>query len=258
MRIVIILAALLGAVNTSLMCIHPPENENRVEAARQHVQPALGEHFGKAVFIRIIKEDKAFELWVQEKDGHWHLLKTYEIAGMSGTCGPKTAEGDPWVVGIQDPDHAQGSVPLGVVELKKDIPAEQKETIRKEILQMCDELLEERGKPSDVTFIDEMLHTALAKHDYRALDAGHEYIKEQILGALTITDEGLLGDANSDGVVDYVDAIYVLEYDAKLRAADELALHLCDVNGDGAVDYVDAIFILEYDAKLITKFPAAV
>ena len=78
------------------------------------------------------------------------------------------------------------------------------------------------------------------------------------LGALTITYEGLLGDANSDGVVDYVDAIYVLEYDAKLRTADELAYGLCDVNGDGAVDYVDAIFILEYDAKLITKFPAAV
>ena len=90
-----------------------------------------------------------------------------------------------------------------------------------------------------------------------ATDAGHEYIKEQILNALTITYEGLLGDANNDGVVDYVDAIYVLEYDAKLRAADELALHLCDVNGDGAVDYVDAIFILEYDAQLITKFPAA-
>ena len=91
-----------------------------------------------------------------------------------------------------------------------------------------------------------------------ATDDGHEYIKEQILGALTITYEGLLGDANSDGVVDYVDAIYVLEYDAKLREADELALHLCDVNGDDVVDYVDAIFILEYDAKLIDKFPAAV
>jgi long-chain acyl-CoA synthetase len=82
------------------------------------------------------------------------------------------------VVGIQDPDHAQGSVPLGVVELKKDIPAEQKETIRKEILQMCDELLEERGKPSDVTFIDEMLHTALAKHDYRALT---EMFKDHVI-----------------------------------------------------------------------------
>ena len=91
-----------------------------------------------------------------------------------------------------------------------------------------------------------------------ATDDGHEYIKEQILGALTITYEGLLGDANSDGVVDYVDAIYVLEYDAKLRTADELAYGLCDVNGDGEVDYVDAIFILEYDAKLIDKFPAAV
>ena len=34
-----------------------------------------------------------------------------------------------------------------------------------------------------------------------ANDDGHEYIKEQILGALTITYEGLLGDANSDGVV---------------------------------------------------------
>lgn len=94
MRTVIILAALLGAVITCLMSIHAPKNEDRVEAARQHVQPGLREHFGKAVFIRIIKEDKAFELWVQEKDGHWHLLKTYEIAGMSGTLGPKTAEGD--------------------------------------------------------------------------------------------------------------------------------------------------------------------
>ena len=58
--------------------------------------------------------------------------------------------------------------------------------------------------------------------------------------------------------MDYVDAIYVLEYGADLRAADQLALHLCDVNSDDVVDYVDAIFILEYDAKLITKFPAAV
>ena len=91
-----------------------------------------------------------------------------------------------------------------------------------------------------------------------ATDDGHEYIKEQILGALTITSEGLLGDANSDGIVDYVDAIYVLEYGADLRAADQLALHLCDVNSDDVVDYVDAIFILEYSVGIITKFPAAV
>lgn len=78
-----------------LICMNLiPESGDRVENARQRVQAGLGEHFGKPIFIRIIKEDKDFELWVQEKDGHWHILKTYEIAGMSGTLGPKTAEGD--------------------------------------------------------------------------------------------------------------------------------------------------------------------
>ena len=74
------------------------------------------------------------------------------------------------VVGIPDPGHAQGFVPLGVVELKRTLPAgADKEAIRREIMELCDELLEERGKPADITFIDEMLHTALSKHDYRKL-----------------------------------------------------------------------------------------
>lgn len=70
----------------------PPEQ--RVATARQNVQPELGEHFGKPVFIRIIKEDYELELWVQEADKNWHCIKTYEIAGMSGDLGPKTREGD--------------------------------------------------------------------------------------------------------------------------------------------------------------------
>lgn len=68
--------------------------EDRVATARKNVKSELGEHFGKPVFIRIIKEDYLFELWVQEADGTWRILKTYEIAGMSGEIGPKTAEGD--------------------------------------------------------------------------------------------------------------------------------------------------------------------
>ncbi len=67
---------------------------DRVAAAREHVAPALAGHFGKPVFIRIIKEDFEFELYVQEQNGSWQLLKTYEIAGMSGDIGPKTREGD--------------------------------------------------------------------------------------------------------------------------------------------------------------------
>lgn len=74
------------------------------------------------------------------------------------------------VVGIPDPNHAQGDVPIGIVELKSTLEGEiDKEAIRKEILDLCDEELEERGKCADVVFIDKMLHTALEKHDYRKL-----------------------------------------------------------------------------------------
>lgn len=74
-------------------CEAPPP-EQRVKTARQNSTPTLGRHFGKPVFIRIIKEDYEFELYVQEPDHSWQLVKTYEIAGMSGDIGPKTREGD--------------------------------------------------------------------------------------------------------------------------------------------------------------------
>lgn len=70
----------------------PPEE--RVSTARKNAEPTLGQHFGKPVFIRIIKEDYEFELYVQQPDGNWKLAKTYDIAGMSGDIGPKTREGD--------------------------------------------------------------------------------------------------------------------------------------------------------------------
>ncbi len=65
----------------------------RVATARAHVQPELGEFFGAPVFIRIIKEARTLELWVQ-RGSEWSVLKSYPIAGMSGTLGPKLREGD--------------------------------------------------------------------------------------------------------------------------------------------------------------------
>lgn len=67
--------------------------EDRVLCARQNAEDVLGELFGRPLFIRIIKEDLLLELWVRQID-RWHMLKAYSIAGMSGTLGPKTAEGD--------------------------------------------------------------------------------------------------------------------------------------------------------------------
>lgn len=82
---------ILISVLMSTLCEGKP---NRDVVARQNVQPMLGEHFGKPVFIRIIKEEYLLELWLKEPDGKWSILKTYDIAAMSGDLGPKTAEGD--------------------------------------------------------------------------------------------------------------------------------------------------------------------
>jgi len=98
-------------------------------------------------------------------DGH----KVFPVS-IEGVIGRHKAVGSCAVIGIPDPDHAQGDVPIGIVELKSTLTGDvDKEKIRLEILAMCDELLEERGKCADVVFIDKMLHTALEKHDYRKL-----------------------------------------------------------------------------------------
>lgn len=66
----------------------------RVAQARAHVQDDLQDHFGKAVFLRILKEERLLELWLQDDDGDWDCFRTYPIAGMSGQLGPKTKQGD--------------------------------------------------------------------------------------------------------------------------------------------------------------------
>ena len=98
-------------------------------------------------------------------DGH----KVFPIQ-IEKVIGKHKAVGTCAVVGIQDPHHAQGQQPLGIVELKSTLAADaDREAIRKEILTMCDQECEERGKPIDLVFIDEMLHTAMGKNDYRRL-----------------------------------------------------------------------------------------
>ena len=65
---------------------------DRVQPARERVACTLSQHFGKPVFIRIIKQERVLELWVKMEV--WKRIKRYAILGMSGDPGPKTAEGD--------------------------------------------------------------------------------------------------------------------------------------------------------------------
>lgn len=68
--------------------------ENRPAAARLRVQGELGHLWGAAVFLRIVKEQRLLELHLRQGEGGWQLFRRYPIAGMSGTLGPKTREGD--------------------------------------------------------------------------------------------------------------------------------------------------------------------
>jgi murein L,D-transpeptidase YafK len=47
-----------------------------------------------AVFIRIFKESSELEVWKEQRDGKYALLKTYTICKWSGVLGPKKVEGD--------------------------------------------------------------------------------------------------------------------------------------------------------------------
>lgn len=103
-------------------------------------------------------------------DGH----KVFPVQ-VEGIISRHKAVGACAVVGIPDPAHGQGQVPLGIVELKATLAADaDRELIRREILTLCQEQCEERGRPADIVFIDKMLHTGLNKHDYRALSERYQ------------------------------------------------------------------------------------
>lgn len=78
---------------------HTPQSTRaqRVVAAqlpklqRQFAQAKL--KLGAPIFVRIFKQEKILEIWVQ-KNRQFELFKTYPIAYYSGTLGPKLQEGD--------------------------------------------------------------------------------------------------------------------------------------------------------------------
>ena len=102
--------------------------------------------------------------------------------------------------------------------------------------------------------MDYLMAYADTSADFHATVAGNTYMKDQILAALAPQAEGLLGDADGNGEVDYVDAMLVLQYHTGVITGDALALAQCDVDKSGEVDYVDAMLILQYHTGVISGF----
>jgi murein L,D-transpeptidase YafK len=100
---------ILSAMSIELPYAAPPSAKEwtalpaaeRLEDVRRRVKPLLERELasqslrlGRPVFIRIFKESREFELWVQDEASVWKLFRTYPIATYSGSLGPKLAEGD--------------------------------------------------------------------------------------------------------------------------------------------------------------------
>lgn len=66
-----------------------------VRASRALSSPLRAQNvaLGAPAFVRIFKEERDLEVWMQSASG-WRLVRTYEICSLSGNPGPKLREGD--------------------------------------------------------------------------------------------------------------------------------------------------------------------
>ncbi|MFC5457058.1 L,D-transpeptidase family protein [Prosthecobacter fluviatilis] len=75
--------------------------EERLKDARARLLPKLREELaakqcklGLPAYLRLFKDSRELELWLQNGPKEWTLFRKYPIACFSGTLGPKTREGD--------------------------------------------------------------------------------------------------------------------------------------------------------------------
>lgn len=79
-----------------------PASERSVQAWEHHAERLEGEMasegllFGAPIYVRIFKESRELELWVESGRGY-RLFRNYPICAMSGILGPKLRRGD-WQV----------------------------------------------------------------------------------------------------------------------------------------------------------------
>ena len=84
-----------------------------------------------------------------------------------------------------------------------------------------------------------------------------EAVTEQATGAVNPTNpdyQEIIGDANSDGAVDVLDASLVQKYSADKAQLTPEQVYAADVNNDGIADTLDALMIQKLAAGKITGF----
>ena len=79
-----------------------------------------------------------------------------------------------------------------------------------------------------------------------------------ITGDMTVTANfaHILGDVDSNGIVDVTDALIILSCDVGINTSQYSSTMNCgDTNGDGKVNSTDALIVLSYDAGIAVPYP---
>jgi len=79
------------------------------------------------------------------------------------------------VIAVNDRERMQGQYPMAVIELNAGVDVSRREEICREIFDLCQEHLEERGKPVAVVCVNEIPLTGVGKNDYRQLEKEFRY-----------------------------------------------------------------------------------
>ena len=79
------------------------------------------------------------------------------------------------VIAVDDRERMQGQYPMAVIELVAGVDISRRDEICREIYNLCNEHLEERGRPVAVVCIDEIPLTGVGKNDYRQLEKDFKY-----------------------------------------------------------------------------------
>ncbi len=79
------------------------------------------------------------------------------------------------VIAVDDRERMQGQYPMAVVEFVAGVDVSDRDKICREIYDLCQEQLEERGRPVAVVSVDEIPLTGVGKNDYRTLEKEFKY-----------------------------------------------------------------------------------
>ena len=79
------------------------------------------------------------------------------------------------VIAVDDRERTQGQYPMAVIECVAGIDVSERDKICRELYKLCQEQLEERGRPVAVIAVDEIPLTGVGKNDYRALEKEFKY-----------------------------------------------------------------------------------